>query len=195
MIKRIPWLVTALVLTLSISGAAVAASKITGSQVKDSSLTGKDIKNKSLTKADFKGSVRGPTGPAGPAGPAGAPGPGGPQGPAGPSAVSGITAVAGSLMVAGGMSDGGTLPCPEGQKVVSGGFFGGGTETEVFLSAANEERTGWQVAMDNTDSTEAAELDAFAYCAGAGQAVAAKARSHKLKPLRGRFARLVRSRK
>jgi hypothetical protein len=194
MIKRMPWLVTTVVLALSITGGAVAASKITGAQVKDNSLTGKDIKNKSLTKSDFKGSVRGARGSTGPAGPAGPAGPGGPAGPAGPTAVSAITPVAGSVMVAAGESDGGTLLCPDGQKVISGGFFGGGTETEVFLSAANDDRTGWQVAMDNTDGTEAAELDAFAYCAGTGKAVTAKARSHRLKPLRGHIARMVRSR-
>jgi hypothetical protein len=177
-----------LVLVIAIAGAAVAAGTITGRDIKDGSLTGRDVKDHSLTRKDFRGSVRGPSGPPGPAGTAG------PQGPAGPSALSGITPVAGSLTVAPGTVNGGTVPCPAGQKVVSGGFGYGGDDTEVFVSAANTDRTGWTVALDNVDGTTPAELDGFAYCAGAGQAVAARAPNGRMQPPTGRLARLIAAR-
>jgi hypothetical protein len=77
--------------------------------------------------------------------------------------------------------------------VVSGGFFVDGTDVEVFLSEANDDRSGWSVAADNADSANPATLEAAAYCAGAGNAVAAHVTTTKLKPLTGRALRKFKS--
>jgi hypothetical protein len=173
----------------ALAGVAFAAGSITSRDIKDSTITGKDVKNKSLTRKDFKGSVRGPRGDSGPQGARGAQGPQGPQGPAGPSALSTLTPVFGSVTIPAGGSDGGTVPCPSGQRVVSGGFFVDGNDAEVFESEANDARTGWAVAADNAGSATTADLEGVAYCAGAGQAVAARVTRKHLKPLTGRALR------
>jgi hypothetical protein len=177
--NRLPWVIAVGALVLSSAGGAVAASQITGADVKNSSLTGKDVKNKSLTRADFSGSVAGPQGPrgaqgaAGPSGPQGAQGAQGPQGPAGPSALSAMTVQSGGLTVAAGDVDGGTIFCPPGQRVISGGYVAIAADGEVFASIATDDRTGWILLLDNFDSALEGELDGEAYCAAAGQAVAA----------------------
>ena len=191
--KRIAFMTaTALIV---FAGVAFAAGSITGQSIKDGTLTGKDVKNKSLTKADFKGSVRGPRGAAGPAGAAGAAGAAGPPGPPGPTAVSAITPIFGTMTIEGGDIDGGTVSCPEGERAISGGFFNDGIESEIFLSEATEDRTGWIVALDNEDSTEAATLEGVAYCAGADRAVAARRTTRSLRPLTGRALRRVQARR
>jgi hypothetical protein len=171
--NRLPWVIAVGALVLSSAGGAVAASQITGAQVKNSSLTGKDVKNKSLTRADFSGSVAGPQGPRGAQGASGPQGPQGPQGPAGPSALSAITVQPGGLTVAAGDVDGGTIFCPAGQRVISGGYVAIAADGEVFASIATDDRTGWILLLDNFDSPVEGELDGEAYCAAAGQAVAA----------------------
>jgi hypothetical protein len=176
--KRIAFL--AIVALFALAGGAYGAAKITGAQIKDNTITGRDVKNKSLTPQDFSGSVQGPRGLQGPPGA---------QGPAGPSALSSLNPVFGSMTIAANDVDGGTVACPSGQRVVSGGFFVDGSDTEIFLSAANDDRTGWVVAADNLGAGSQAELEAVAYCAGAGQAVAARVSNQRLKPLTGRALR------
>ena len=188
MARKITFL--AAVALVALAGVAYAAGSITGKSIKDNSITGKDIKNKSLTRKDFKGSVRGPQGDRGPTGPAG---PAGAQGPPGPSTLSTLSPVFGSITIAADDFDGGTVVCPSGQRVVSGGFFADGNDVEVFLSEANDDRTGWVVAADNLGSANPAELEGVAYCAGSGQAVAARMTTRKLKPLRGRALRKVKA--
>src|SRR4051812_2849756 len=175
----------AAVALVALAGVAYAAGSITGKSIKDNSITGKDIKDKSLTRKDFKGSVRGPQGDRGPAGPGGA------QGPPGPSTLSTLSPVFGSLTIAADDIGGGTVRCPSGKRVVSGGFFVDGNDVEVFLSEATDDRTGWVVAADNLGSTASAGLEGVAYCAGSGQAVAARLTTRNLKPLRGRPLRKV----
>jgi hypothetical protein len=192
--RRITLVYVALALLCLGVGTAWAAGSITGADIKDNSITGKDVRNRSLTPADFKGSVRGAAGATGPQGPQGAqgpPGPAGTQGPAGPSALSTLTAHYGQVTVAANDVDGGTLSCPAGQRVVSGGFYVDGSDVEVFLSEASDNRTGWVVAADNSDSATPATLEAAAYCAGTGQAVAARTSTGRLKPLTGRALRLA----
>jgi hypothetical protein len=164
-----------LALVIAMTGSAVGASLITGKQIKNSSITGKDVKNKSLTKSDFKGSLRGPRGLTGAQGPPGA------TGPAGPSAVSNLTDTFGTLKIAAGQVDGGTLSCPEGQKIVSGGFEYTAPDGKgrIVASEASETLDGWVVVLDNSESTEEATLGADALCAGTGQAVGAPTRAHK----------------
>jgi hypothetical protein len=164
-----------LALVIAMTGSAVGASLITGKQIKNSSITGKDVKNKSLTKSDFRGSVRGARGLTGAQGPPGAPGA------PGPSAVSNLTDTFGTLTIAAGDVDGGTLPCGDGQKIVSGGFEYTAPDGKgrIVASEASETLDGWVVVLDNSESTEAATLGADALCAGTGQAVGAPTRAHK----------------
>lgn len=198
--NRLPWVVAVGALVLSSAGGAVAASQITGAQVKNSSLTGKDVKNKSLTRADFSGSVAGPQGPRGAQGAQGGTGPQGaqgPQGPAGPSALSAITVQSGGLTVAANDVDGGTIFCPAGQRVISGGYVSIAADGEVFASIATDDRTGWILLLDNFDSLVEGELDGEAYCAAAGQAVAASpdARARSEAQAQATIDRLVAARK
>ena len=164
-----------LALVIAMTGSAVGASLITGKQIKNSSITGKDVKNKSLTKSDFKGSVRGARGLTGAQGPPGA------TGAPGPSAVSNLTDSFGTITVDAGQVDGGTLPCDDGQKIVSGGFEYTAPDGKgrIVASEASETLDGWVVVLDNSESTEPATLGADALCAGTGQAVGAPTRAHK----------------
>jgi hypothetical protein len=172
-----------------LGGSAYAAKQITSKDIKNGTI--KTVDMSSSAKQALKGNA-GPRGPQGVPGAQGAQGSQGPQGPAGPSEVSALTPVTGSLSVAAGTIDGGTVACPAGTRVVSGGFFADGGI--VFLDAAGADRAGWAVAVDNSAGATAVTLTAEAYCAGAGKAVTAKAPSRKLKPLRGRFARMVKER-
>src|SRR3954451_25114593 len=164
-----------LALVIALTGSAVGASLITGKQIKNSSITGKDVKNKSLTKSDFRGSVRGPRGLTGAQGPPGA------TGPPGPSAGSNLTDNFGPGPIAAGAVDGATLPCPDGQKIVSGGFEYTAPDGKgrIVVSEATETLYGWVVVLDNSESTEPATLGADALCAGTGQAVGAPTRAQK----------------
>ena len=193
--NRLPWVIAVGALVLTSAGGAVAASKITGADVKNSSLTGKDVKNKSLTRADFSGSVAGPQGPRGAQGapgPQGPAGPQGPQGPAGPSALSAITVQSGGLTVAEFDADGGVIFCPPGRRVISGGYTAIAADGE-----ATDDRTGWILLLDNLDSPIEGELDGEAYCAAAGQAVAASpdARARSEAQAQATIDRLVAERK
>ena len=80
--------------------------------------------------------------------------------------MSALTVQSGALTVAPGDVDGGTVYCPAGQRVVSGGFASVSADGEVFLSIANDNRTGWIVALDNFDSYVEGDLLGEAYCAG-----------------------------
>jgi hypothetical protein len=163
-----------LTLVFAVSGSAYAASKITGRQVKDSSLTGADIRNGSLNTADFSGaarsSLRGPQGPAGSQGPAGI------QGPAGPSAVAAAVPVTSAQVSFTPDSYAQTVTafCPAGQRVVSGG--GASISFEgLSASQANASRTGWFVVGATDDPTFPGQfVQAYAICAPANSAVAAR---------------------
>jgi hypothetical protein len=173
------------VATLVLAAGAYGAGKITGEQIKDGTITGVDVKNKSLTPADFKGSVQGPAGPLGAIGP---------QGPAGPSTLSGITAYYGQMTVPAGAVNGGFVSCPPGQRMVSGGY--ATNSGVVFFNEATDDQTGWLVAVANVGSSVAATLEADVNCAGAGQAVAARAKERRMVPVRdGRAARLIAERR
>jgi hypothetical protein len=115
---------------------------------------------------------QGPTGPQGTPGAQGAPGV---QGPPGPTSLSTIIEVVGpknsvpAKKVASSRAD-----CPSGTHIVSGGdnMFAG--EVAGFDSEA--ERPGaWFVIVANPSEYGGGFVQAIAYCAGAGQAVAASA--------------------
>lgn len=112
-------------------------------------------------------------GNAGRPGPAGAAGPAGPQGPAGPSNLSGLTEVAAEESVAANAIGGVAATCPAGQHAVSGGAFalvGAGGLNDTRMS---EDHQSW-FAITNNEAGIPGTIRAYAYCAGAGQAVAAR---------------------
>jgi hypothetical protein len=120
--------------------------------------------------------LRGATGPRGAAGPAGAPGPEGVQGSrgeAGPSQLSQLTIVrAADVKVPNKQEATSVATCPAGSRAV-----GGGEYTGFAISNGNEissDHQSWIVLVTNLSGVET-NLEAIAYCASAGQAVAASA--------------------
>jgi hypothetical protein len=132
---------------------------MTGSAVGASLITGKQIKNSSITGKDVKNKSLTKSDFKGSV--RGARGLTGAQGPPG--------------------ATGGTLPCDDGQKIVSGGFEYTAPDGKgrIVASEASETLDGWVVVLDNSESTEPATLGADALCAGTGQAVGAPTRAHK----------------
>lgn len=111
----------------------------------------------------------------GPAGPQGSPGPVGPQGPAGPTNLASLTAVSGPInpIAYGGVSNS-VATCPAGAHVVSGGVFAV-TLNGAATSSATTDQQSWFAVAANTYNSSGASVQAVAYCATAGQAVAASA--------------------
>lgn len=112
-------------------------------------------------------------GNAGRPGPAGAAGPAGLQGPAGPSNLSGLTAVEAETSVAANEVEGIAATCPAGQHAVSGGgaaLVGAGGLNVTKMSTDHQ---SW-FAITNNEAIIPGTIRAYAYCAGAGQAVAAR---------------------
>jgi hypothetical protein len=186
--KRTILLLTALT-ALVLAGGAYAAGQITGRSIKDGSVTGRDVKNRSLTPKDFRGSVRGRRGPAGPVGPAG------PQGPAGPTVLGKLVRVESpDLTVAAGDIDGVTAFCPAGHNVVSGGYVSASADGEVFAQDSFGSASSWSALLDNFDSSVEGSISAVAYCAPAGQAIAA-ARPRLGRKAQRRMARAIAARR
>ncbi len=156
----------------------------------------------------------GATGSQGPQGSQGVQGKEGPQGiqgkegPPGPTNTSALTEAVGLTNVMprknekGAESElegieGSFAICPSGEHVVSGGsnvFTGKAGAIAAELSVASEERTAWIVIAANSGE-EKGEIEAIAYCAGAGKAVTASrgvAKAHvraQEKRLMGKLAR------
>jgi hypothetical protein len=149
---------------------------------------------KPSVRKELKG-ARGPkgttgaTGQAGPQGPAGVQGAQGAQGPAGPVGTSALNFVAGSGTIAAGDIDGGSMECPAGQRIVSGGYTI--SSGYAFIDAPTPDHSGWDVAIDNSGSSVAGTLTIVATCAGSGQAVAASRRAPKLSRLPALHQKLV----
>lgn len=198
--------VAIIAVVLACAGGASAASKlITGKDIKNSSITGADIRNGSIGNADIEegaiGTSRlalslqdkidkaGVPGPAGPAGAVGAVGAQGPKGDPGPSALSAANMVIAHMVIGAGQINGGSVGCPSGQRVISGGYF---TDSGfAFSDHPSADRNGWTILIDNTDYTTTADLDGYAICAGGGQAVAASVGPRKMLALAGADARQV----
>jgi hypothetical protein len=66
------------------------------------------------------------------------------------------------------------VACPAGQNIVSGGFQSLGAETEVFFSDSFGSPNTWAVGLDNFYDSLTGTVTAVAFCAPAGQAVAAE---------------------
>ncbi|HEY5287580.1 MAG TPA: hypothetical protein VIJ50_10790 [Solirubrobacteraceae bacterium] len=173
--------IACLALFFALGGTAIAAQHylITStSQIKPSVL------------AKLKGNVgapgaTGPQGPSGAQGPVGPVGPAGVQGPAGSGNLSALTLVEGSENRVpaynedgpGGYEgvEGSVATCPAGDHVVSGGsnVFAGIVEGEI--SVPSEDHESWIVVVANDSNDANGVVQALAYCARSGSAVAASA--------------------
>ena len=169
---RRPSTVIALVaLFLSLGGSAIAAKHylITStSQIKPSVL-------RQLRGTGGPQGATGPSGPQGAAGPQGTTGAqGGPgsQGPAGPTNLSALTTILGpSVSVPTGKVGSSVATCPTGSHAVSGGGFG--SVSGIDVTEMSSDHQSWIVEIANTTGiTETVEAEA--YCATAGEAVAAR---------------------
>jgi len=171
--------IASLALFFALGGTAIAAQHylITStSQIKPSVLT------------KLKGKI-GPAGAQGPAGPAGAQGPAGLQGPAGtqgqpgPSNLSKLTEVLGpenrvpayNEVGPGGETgvEASVATCPTGERIVSGGSNSFAGVVAGALSVPSEDHSSWIVVVANDSTYAEGVVQAIAYCAGSGQAVAA----------------------
>jgi hypothetical protein len=115
----------------------------------------------------------GKTGIQGPAGPAGAIGAQGPQGPAGPVNMGALTIVrAPDILVPKAQFGTSIASCPAGSHVVSGGGYTGLALHEGSEMSADHQ--SWIVIVFNNATIET-HLEAIAYCASSGQALAASA--------------------
>jgi hypothetical protein len=134
-----------------------------------------------------------PRGPAGPAGPSGPQGPAGTQGPAGPSNLSALTIVRAPDQVVKPTKEATSIAtCPAGSHVVSGGEYSGFATRNG--SEMSTDHQSWIVLVTNLSGIEI-NLEAIAYCAGAGQAVAASVpRGAHLRAVRQAQAMLTRLR-
>ncbi len=184
---------TTLALLFAMSGGALAAGHYLISSTKQ-------ISPKVLDKLRGDRGATGTTGPAGTAGPqgtAGGPGltgkegPRGPQGPEGPTGPEGPEGREGAapepaeLEEAPGPEEelpgGGATPvssvaeCPTGERVVSGGYKVGKAGPQIEASEASEGGTAWTVTAINPEAA-ATTLQAIAYCAEEGRAIAAARR-------------------
>lgn len=161
-----------LALFIALGGTSYATLRITGKNVANNSLTSTDIKNRSLLKKDFRSGQL----PTGAQGSQGSQGSQGPQGVPGPANLSGLQAVESpTFSVAAGDAGSAQAFCPAGSRVVSGGgSFITGAANGIAATRANNARTGWFVIGGNTSSIDG-EVSAIAYCAQAGNAVAARA--------------------
>jgi hypothetical protein len=119
--------------------------------------------------------ARGPAGPAGPAGAQGATGSPGPQGPAGPVNLSPLTIVrAPDLLVPPQREATSVATCPSGSHVVSGGGWTG-VALQIY-GEMSEDHQSWIILVFNANSPGSkieTNVEAIAYCALDGQAVAA----------------------
>jgi hypothetical protein len=125
--------------------------------------------------------LRGRTGLRGPTGPAGAAGATGRTGSA--AVLSALTAVLGpsnrvpahSENGAGGQAgtEGSIATCPAGEHVVSGGSSVVAGVVAGEISAASEDHGSWLVVVANASEFKTGTVQAVAYCASTGQAVAA----------------------
>lgn len=137
--------------TAQLKNSAVSAQKIQSNaigsgKVRDGSLLAKDFKSGQL-----------PAGAAGPAGPAGPQGQAGPQGPQGTPGISGYQVVlANEITVADRASVQQTIRCPEGKRVVGGGFDSNSSSglTLNRSGAPNADGVAWFIRVTNDSGSE-----------------------------------------
>ena len=113
------------------------------------------------------------------------------SGPAGPTVLGKLVRVESpELTVAPGDIDGVTAFCPPGHNVVSGGYISASADGEVFAQDSFGSASSWSALLDNFDSSVAGTVNAVAYCAPAGQAIAA-ARPPLGRDVKRRIARAI----
>lgn len=158
---------------------ALGGSSYAAFSLPKNSVTTKQVKNHSLLRADFK---RGqlPRGPQGEPGVDGVPGPQGPQGPPGPVNLATLQTANGATDYVAPLDVGSSeAVCPSGTKAVSGGgAVISGAGDGMAVSQATSDRHSWFVIAVNNSSSTTETIQAVAYCATAGGAVAARRVSH-----------------
>jgi hypothetical protein len=146
-------------------GTATAAKLVTGKQIKNGSIGMSDL------SSSAKRALKGNTGPQGPQGV---------PGPAGPSVV-GQSTIVRSAQVAFGPTDIAQVAiafCPAGHRVVSGGGVSISDE-QLAASIPTAARDGWGVIGTDLFDNGGEYVEAYAICAPAGQAIAARAGSRE----------------
>lgn len=147
-----------LALFFALGGTAIAAKHYlitSASQIKPSVL-------KKLHGAQGSVGPQGTPGPAGPQGPAGAPG---------PSNLSALTTVEGPKSpIPAGKAEVSIAACPSGERVVSGGAIAISAYGLAISHMSPDHLTWIAIAYE---AGSGGSIQAFAYCAGAGNAVAA----------------------
>jgi hypothetical protein len=113
----------------------------------------------------------------GPAGPTGGPGPTGATGPSGPTGLSGlanVTEVSSDFTAAATTQTSGTVTCPSGQNVLSGGALANTYDTSVsinssapYASSAGGLVDSWDVYLNNP-TTDPVAFTVYAICADTG---------------------------
>jgi hypothetical protein len=158
-------LIAGLALLLALGGSAVAARRYL-------------ITSTGQIKPSVLHKLHGARGPAGPAGAPGVPGPAGPQGPAGPAGPVELGPLAivraPDVLVAPQTEMTSVASCPDGSHVVSGGAWTG--VALVIYSEMSDDHQSWITLVFNNNavgSKIATNLEAIAYCALSGRAVAA----------------------
>jgi hypothetical protein len=161
---------------------ALSAGSYAAVNLPKNSVTTKQVKDHSLLGRDFtQGQI--PRGPQGPAGPAGSAGPQGPQGPPGPTNLATLQTANGPTSYVAPLDVGSSeAVCPTGTKAVSGGgAVISGAGDGMAVSQATSDRHSWFVIAVNNSSSTTETIQAVAYCATTGSAVAASShRAHKL---------------
>ena len=183
-----------LALFFALSGGALAAKHYLINSTKQI--------NPKVLKA-LKGNV-GPVGPIGLPGTPGALGAAGKEGPQGKEGkqakLSEVKEVRGQFVeIPGKMTGKSVAECPSGTRAISGGFFIEDEEAKppnFERSQASSTRKGWEfeAGNPNTNALEEIFIEAFAYCAGSGEAVAASRVGPGSRAAERRASRLARLR-
>jgi hypothetical protein len=158
---RLPLIVSALALVVSLTGAsAFAATQINGTSIKDHSIPVAKLTRTAITQLHGAAGADGETGDPGQPGASGIPGPQGVPGVAGGFDPRKVAYVTGPVsMIAPGQTLAISAVCAPGSKVVGGGYFAsindvGATEPDVYGG------TQWGVIVQNNTSIY---VNAWAY--------------------------------
>jgi hypothetical protein len=167
--KPSPAAVVAIVaLFVALGGTAVAAHRFLITSTRQ-------IKPSVLRELKGAGARRGPAGATGPQGASGPQGPQGAEGPPGPVNLSALTTVrAADVLVHPQTEVTSVATCPSGSRVVSGSAWTG-VALQIY-SEMSDDHQSWIVLVFNPNSPGSkieTNLEAIAYCAVSGEAVAA----------------------
>jgi hypothetical protein len=170
-----PMVVALVALLAALAGTSYAAVQLPANsvgtkQLKKNAVTGKKVKNRSLKAADFAAGQL-PQGEKGEKGDKGDPG--------APGGAANVTEIVETVPNSAASDDEwntfAVATCPEGQRVISGGFFQDVQSLgEVYGNVPDEDGTAWIVVAVNWADPEGdftdGELNALAYCVPSPQA-------------------------